>query len=115
LGIDLLSKAGGWVHLLVSSDGTVPFIVDIVSIVIGHALPVDEFAVRWDGCEVKPMTWDAPPPMAAAAIPATTRATIPVPTTSVMTVSMTAAAAMETGAMTGAAMAAIRSMSDGES
>jgi hypothetical protein len=32
-----------------------------------------------------------------------------------MTMSMTAAAAMETRAMTGAAIAAIRSMSDGES
>jgi hypothetical protein len=115
LGIDLLSEAGGWVHLLVSSSGTVPLIIDIVSIVIGHAFPVDESAIRWDGCEVKPMTWDAPAPVAAAAIPATTRATISVPTTSVMTMSMTAAAAMETRAMTGAAIAAIRSMSDGES
>jgi hypothetical protein len=49
--------------------------------------------------------------MVAAEIPAT-RATTPVPTTSVMTMSMTAAAARETRAMTGAA--AIRSMSDGE-
>lgn len=60
------------------------------------------------------MTWDAPAPVAAA-IPATTGATTPVPTTSVMSVSMTAAAAMETPTMTGAVIAAIRSMSDGES
>jgi hypothetical protein len=45
---------------------------------------------------------------------ATIRATIPVQSTFVMTVSMTAAA-METRAMTGAAIAAIRSMSDGDS
>jgi hypothetical protein len=61
------------------------------------------------------MTWDAPAAMGAAAMPATTRATAPVRTTSVMTVSMAAAAAIETRAMTGAAIAAIRSMSDGES
>jgi hypothetical protein len=114
LGIDLLSEAGGWLHLLVSSRGTVPLVVDIVSIVIGNAFPVDESAVRWDGCEEKSMTWDAPAPVVAAAIPATIRATIPVPTTSVMTVPVTAAA-METRAMTGAAIAAIRSMSDGQS
>lgn len=61
------------------------------------------------------MTRDAPALMVAATISATTRATLPVPTTSVMTVSVTAAAAMKTRAVTGAAMAAIRSMSDGES
>jgi hypothetical protein len=58
------------------------------------------------------MTWDAPAPMNAAAIPST-RATIPVQSTSVMTVSMTAA--MKTRTMTGAAIAAIRTMSDSES
>jgi hypothetical protein len=61
------------------------------------------------------MTWDAPAPMVAAAIPATTKATLSAPITSVMTVSMIAAAAMKTHAMTGAAIAAIRTMSDGES
>jgi hypothetical protein len=61
------------------------------------------------------MTWDAPAPMVAAAIPAATKATISVPGTSVVTVSMTAAAAMKARAMTGAAIAAIRTMSNSES
>jgi hypothetical protein len=108
LGIDPLSQAGGWLHLLVGSGVTAPFIVDVVSIVIGHAVPVDEFAVRGYGYKVRPMTGDAPAPMFAAAISATTRATLPVPTTSVMAVSMTYA-------MTGAVIAATRPMSDGKS
>lgn len=111
----MLSEGGGWEHLLVSSGGTVPFIVDIISIVIGHAFPVDEFAVRWDGCEVEPMAWDAPASMVAAVIQATNRATTPVPTTSVMTVSMTGTAAITPQTMTGAAIAAIRTMSEGQS
>jgi hypothetical protein len=45
LGVYPIGEAGGWVHLLVSPGGTAPFIVDIVSIVVGHAVPVDEFAV----------------------------------------------------------------------
>jgi hypothetical protein len=108
LGIDLLSQAGGWLHLLIGSGATAPFVVDVVSIVIGHAVPVDEFAVRGDGYKVRPMTWHAPSPMFASAISATTRATLPVPTTSVMAVSMTYA-------MTGAVIAATRPMSDGKS
>lgn len=104
LGIYPLSQAGGWLHLLVGSDATAPFIVDVVSIVIGHAVPVDEFAIRRDGYKVRPMTWDAPSPVFAAAMSAATRATLPVPTTSVMAVSMTYA-------MTGAVIAAIRPMS----
>lgn len=94
--------------MLIGSGATAPFVVDVVSIVIGHAVPIDEFAVRGDGYKVRPMTWDAPSPMFAAAISATTRATLPVPTTSVMAVSMTYA-------MTGAVIAATRPMSDGKS
>jgi hypothetical protein len=60
------------------------------------------------------MTRDAPTPWVAAAIP-TTRTTLTLPAASVMTVSMTAAVAMKSHAMTGAAVAAIRTMSDGES
>ena len=116
LRVDMLSEAGRRLHLLVSSDATAPFIVDIVSIVIGRAVPVEESAVRWDGCEVKPMTWEAPAPMdVAAAIPATTRATLPAPITPAIAVPMTDAAVMKTHAVTGAAIAAIRTMSDGES
>ena len=108
LGIDLLSQAGGWLHLLVGSDATAPFIVDVVRIVIGHAIPVDEFAVRGDGCKVRPMTWEAPAPMFAVAISAATRAMLPVPATSVMAVSVTYA-------MTGAVGAATRPMSGDKS
>ena len=116
LRVDLLCEAGGRLHLLVSSDATAPFIVDIVSIVIERAVPVEESAVRWDGCEIKPMTWEAPAPMdVAAAIPATARATRPAPITSAVAVPMTDAAAVKTRAMTAAAIAAIRTMSDGES
>jgi hypothetical protein len=50
-----------------------------------------------------------------AAIRAATRAMLTVPTTSVMTVSMIAADAMKTYAVTGVAIAAIRTMCDGES
>jgi hypothetical protein len=110
LGIDLLSQAGGWLHLLIGSRATAPFVVDVVSIVIGHAVPIDEFAVRGDGYKVRPTTWDAPSPMFAAAIYATTRATLPVPTTSVMAVSVSMPYAM-----TGAVIAAARPMSDGKS
>jgi hypothetical protein len=51
--------------------------------------------------------------MVALAIPATNKATLSVPAASVMAVSMTAA--MRTRAMTGAAIAAVRAMGDGES
>jgi len=108
LGVDLLSQAGGWLHLLVGSHATAPFIVDVVGIVIGRAVPVDEFAVRGDGYKVRPMTWDAPSSMFAAAISDTARATIPVPTASVMAVSMTYA-------VTGAVVAAARPVRDGKS
>lgn len=112
---DLLSEAGGWLHLLVRSGASVPFIVEIVGIVIGHTFPVDDFAVRREGCEEIPMTRDAPAPGVAAAIPTTTRITLTLPAASAMTVSMTVAAALKSHAMTGAAIAAIRPMSDGES
>jgi hypothetical protein len=108
LGVDLLSQPGGWLHLLVGFGATAPLIVDVVSIVIGHAVPVDEFAIRRDGYEVRPMTWDTPAPVFAAAICAATRATLPVPATSVMAVSMT-------DAMAGAAITAARPMSGGKS
>jgi hypothetical protein len=72
LGIDLLREAGGRLHLLVTSGGCAPFIVEIVSVVIGRAVPIDEFAVRRDRGEVNPMTRDAPAPELATAIPATT-------------------------------------------
>ena len=104
LSSDLLGEAGGWLHLLVRSGASVPFIVEIVGIVIGHTFPVDEFAVRRDGCEEIPMTRDAPAPGVAAAILTATSTTLNPPAASVMTVSMT-----------GAAIAAIRTMSDGES
>ena len=94
--------------MLVGSGATAPFVVDVVSIVIGHAVPIDEFAVRGDGCKVRPMTWEAPAPMFAVAISAAMRAMLPVPTTSVMAVSMTYA-------MTGAVIAATRPMSGGKS
>jgi hypothetical protein len=55
------------------------------------------------------MTWDDPASMLAA-IRAATRAMLTVPTASVMTVPMTAAAAMKSCAVTGAAIAAIRTM-----
>jgi hypothetical protein len=114
LSIDLLGEAGRRLHLLIGSGGTVPLIVETVSVVIGHAFPVDELAVRWDGREIKPITWDDPASMLAA-IRAATRTMLTVPTTSVMTVSMIAAAAMKTYAVTGVAIAAIRTMCDGES
>jgi hypothetical protein len=113
LGIDLLREAGGRLHLLVTTGSCAPFIVEIVSVVIGRAVSVNEFAVRRDRGEVNPMTRNAPAPEFATAIPATTGATLPVPTTSVMTVSL--AAGMGTCAMTGAAIAVTRTMSDGES
>jgi len=59
------------------------------------------------------MTPDAPGPMVAAAIPGTPRPTPSLPAASVMTVSMTAA--VKTHGVTGAAIAAIRTMSDCES
>ena len=61
------------------------------------------------------MPRDAPAPGGAAAIPATTSTTLTLPAASVMTVSMTVAAALKSHAMTGAAIAAIRTMSYGES
>lgn len=111
LAIHLLLEAGGRLHLLVTPGGSAPLIVDIVSVVIGRPVPVDEFAVRRDGGEVKSMTWDAPAPKIAAAIPDTTGAALSVPTTSVMAVSI--AAVVGTCAMTGVAIAVTRTMSDG--
>jgi hypothetical protein len=109
LGVDLFSQADGWLHLLVSSGGTAPLIVDIIGIVIGHALPIDESAVRWNGCEEEPMTPDAPGPIVTAAIPGTSRPTPSLPAASVMAVSMTAA--VKTHGVAGAVIAAIRTMS----
>jgi hypothetical protein len=40
-GIDLFRETGGRLHLLVTSDSSVPFIVEIVGVVIGRAVPVD--------------------------------------------------------------------------
>src|ERR1700690_1818693 len=88
LAIEALSQAGGGLHLLEGPGATVPFIVDVVSIVIGDALPVDTFAVRGDGYAGVPITWNDPSAMPAAAISAA-RTTLRRPTASVMTVTMT--------------------------
>jgi hypothetical protein len=93
--------------LLVGSDAPVPFVVDTVGIVIRRAVPVDEFAIRWDGYVVKPLTREAPAPLPGDAIPAA-RITFPVPTGSVMTASMTCS-------MPGAAIAATCPVSDSKS
>ena len=108
LAVDALSQTGRWLHLLVRSDATVPFIIDIVSIVIGYPAPVDEFAIRGNGYEVKPITWENPAPFPAATADPLTQATPSVPTRSVMASSMACA-------MTAAAIAATRSMRHGNS
>jgi hypothetical protein len=89
--------------LLVGSDAGVPFIVDIVGIVIERAVPVDEFAIRWNGYKVKPMTREAPAPLVADAMPAAGTA-LPVPSSAVMSACMART-------MTGAAIAATCPMS----
>jgi hypothetical protein len=113
LGIELLGEAGGRLHLLVTSGSCAPFIVEIVSVVIGRAVPVDELAVRRDRGEVNPTTRDAPATEIATPIPATTGATLLVPTASVVAVSL--AAVMGTCATTGAAIAVTCTIGDGES
>jgi hypothetical protein len=111
LGIDLLFEAGGRLNLLVTPISSAPYIVEIVSVVICCAVPVDEFAVRRDSGEVHAMTGEDPAPKIAAAMPSAPEAMLPVPTTSV---AVSLAAVVEAGAMTGAAIAVTRSVSHGE-
>lgn len=40
-GIDLFRETGGRLHLLVTAGRSAPFIVEIVGVVIGRAVPVD--------------------------------------------------------------------------
>jgi hypothetical protein len=112
LGIHLLREAGGRLHLLETLGSCAPLIVEIVSEIVGHAAPVDEFAVRWDRGEVNPITRDAPAQRVATAMHSATEATFPVPSTPVVAWSL--AAAMGTCAVTGAAIAISRTMRDGE-
>jgi hypothetical protein len=112
LGIHLLREAGGRLHLLETPDSCAPLIVEIVSEIIGHAVPVDEIAVRRDRGEVNPITRDAPAQRVATPMHFATEATFPVPTTPVVALSL--AAAMGTCAVTGAAIAVSRTMSDDE-
>jgi hypothetical protein len=103
VGVNAFSQVSGGIYLLVGSDAAVPLIVDIICIVIGRAVPVDEFAIRWNGYKVKPMTREVPAPLPADAIPAP-RTTLPTPSTAVMSACMTCT-------MTGAAITATRPMS----